>query len=740
MKPEILQEINALLAEANKIRINNLRKSIVLAEEAHQLSCACHHQPLIAKSLSQLAFFFMIAGEHEKSISLASESSQIAEQLNDEIGIADAKYTIASVYYKSDNLHLGLKYLLDCIAIYKRHNEYLSQAKAYKSLGTIYEYFGDAENAATVYQLAIEAAEICGDENMKMNVFNPLSGIYLNQGNFEKATELILDAIKFKLRIGDIRGLGFSYYGKAKICIKAKNYELAEDYFSKCILIHLEMGEKLGLGYAYNKLGLMYLEQNRFEEAIAIAEKCLALFETFKSRMIKTGAIRLLYKAYEQQNKTDQALHYLKMCLADQEENTQFQMNQIVNNYKMIQTIEAKALADKLHIEKAEYIAKAKQDFLSNMSHEIRTPLNAVISIAHLLDEKVDAKTEEAELLGALKYSSNNLLSLVNNILDFSKLEEGKTELEKTTVRLHSLLHNIKNTYASLAENKGLHLVLNIDDKIDIAYALDATKLAQILGNLIGNAIKFTDKGSVTLSVDVITKEAKASHLQFKVMDTGAGIPADFVNKLFDKFSQPKLGEAKQVGGSGLGLAIVKELVALHGSTINVSTTLGKGSVFTFDLLLEPKEWIAVADQQKEQRFTDLQLLIAEDNHINMLVATKILNKWGIRPDTAENGKEALEKAKQKKYDIILMDLHMPVLNGFEATVMIRNGQHVNNETPIYAFTADITADINKEYEAFFTGFLHKPIEIDKLYEVIYEIQNRSLKAILINETMRLAS
>jgi signal transduction histidine kinase/CheY-like chemotaxis protein len=440
---------------------------------------------------------------------------------------------------------------------------------------------------------------------------------------------------------------------------------------------------------------------------------------------------------YDQQNKTDQALHYLKIYLADREENTHFQMNQIVHNYKMIQTIEAKALADKLQIEKAEYLAKAKHDFLSNMSHEIRTPLNAVISIAHLLDEKVNAKTEEIELLSALKYSSNNLLSLVNNILDFSKLEEGKMELEKTTVNLRTLLNNIRNTYASLAENKGIHLALSIDERIGVSYAVDATKLAQILGNLIGNAIKFTDKGTVTLSVVEMAKDATGNQLQFKVIDTGTGIPNDFLDKLFDKFTQPKQGETQKHGGSGLGLAIVKELVALHGSSIHVSTKMGKGTIFTFDLVLEPKECPVVATHKSDEKLNDLQVLIAEDNKINMLVATKILNKWGIQPDTAENGKEALEKTKQKKYDAILMDLHMPVLNGFEATVMIRKSHNENNETPIYAFTADITADINKEYDAYFSGFLHKPIEIDKLYDVLSAILIATRQRLFLNENLR---
>jgi CheY-like chemotaxis protein/nitrogen-specific signal transduction histidine kinase len=388
----------------------------------------------------------------------------------------------------------------------------------------------------------------------------------------------------------------------------------------------------------------------------------------------------------------------------------------------MIQHIEAKAIEDKMQIEKAEYLAKAKHDFLSNMSHEIRTPLNAVISIANLLDEKADAGTEDAELLGSLKHASNNLLSLVNNILDFSKLEEGKAALEKTVVNFRALLTNIKNTYVSLAKEKGLKLALVVDEKIAIAYELDATKLAQILGNLLGNAIKFTQTGTVTLSVEKMFDDEDSNKLRFKVIDTGTGIPADFLGKLFDKFTQPKLGNANKTGGSGLGLAIVKELVALHGSNIFVTTKIGKGSVFTFDLMLKPKAFVAAPAKKTMDKLTNLKLLLAEDNKINTLVATKILNKWGIQPDTAANGQEALEKAKQKKYDVILMDLHMPVLSGHDATIKIREEQNMNTDTPVYALTADITADLNKDYKSCFTGFLHKPIETDTLYNLLNEI------------------
>jgi tetratricopeptide (TPR) repeat protein len=192
---DLVNKVDAILLDADNTRVYNLQKSILLAKKALKISKAFDITELIAKSLSQLAFYYMISGVNKKAISIATKAGELFEKLGNEKAVADAKYTIASVHYKSDNLHLGLKYLLDCIVIYRKYNDYLGQAKTYKSLGTIYEYLLDKENAKEVYELAIKAAKICGNDNMRTNIYNPLSGIYLNQNNFKKATDLIDKAI-----------------------------------------------------------------------------------------------------------------------------------------------------------------------------------------------------------------------------------------------------------------------------------------------------------------------------------------------------------------------------------------------------------------------------------------------------------------------------------------------------------------------------------------------------------------
>jgi signal transduction histidine kinase/Tfp pilus assembly protein PilF len=724
---ETEKKIKTLLEEADSVRVHNPREGVILAEEALNLSKQINSDTQIAKCLSKLSFHLMINGEYQQAFPIANDALLLWEKIKDEQGLAEAKFTLASIYYKTDNLQLGLKYLVESIFIFKKYNSYLYLSKACKALGTIYEYFGDNENAIRSYDLAIDAAREIGNSNMKTNAYNPLSGLYLNQNNIEKAKYLIDKAINQKQQTGDIRGLAFSYYGRGKIYIKTNEYELAEKDIQQSIDIHLEMGEILGLGFSYQKMGVLFEAKNQSEKAKEMFLKAFHLSEKHNIRMVRSKACLSLYQILKRQNSANEAMYFLEQYHEDIGVQVQDHTHQIVNSYNMIHIMQAKALEDKVQLERLEMIeknnraesaVKVRQDFLSNMSHEIRTPLNAVITIPKLLQER--AHPEDQQLLDALKFSANNLMLLINDVLDFSKLEAGKMELEYRPSELKILLNNIVNTYDSLAKEKGLKLNLVLDDCIDDVYELDEIKLTQILSNLIGNAIKFTDKGSVNLSVKKVAHTEKAAQLLFKVVDTGIGIPDDFLTEIFDSFSQPKLFLSKKHAGTGLGLAIVKKLIELYKSKINIDTKIGEGTTFSFMLCLAPCEKLILLDTKiSDNLLKDLKVLIAEDNKINMLVASKLLSKWGVVADWAKDGVEAVEKANAKKYDIILMDIHMPEKNGYDATKEIRLIECINSTTMIYALTADITANMEEEYGAIFKGFLRKPIEVEQLYEAL---------------------
>ncbi|MDB5002771.1 MAG: luxQ 2 [Mucilaginibacter sp.] len=723
----VKQRVTSLLDEAYTCRTNNLKRSTELAHQALVLSKDLDDTALIAKSLSHSALFAMILGEYERALSMSADAIKLFEELNDDKGIADAKYNIAGVYYKTNNYHLGLVNLVDCINTYRKYNDFHNLARSHKSLGTVYEYFGDEKNAIQTYEDSIEAAKKAGDLNLESNAYNPLSGVYLKKQQIAKAAELIEMSIDMKNQTGDVRGLAFAYYGRGKVYTAQKRFGLAEDDFKASIKIHLDMGETLGLGMAYHKLASLYVEMGRLDQAKEILEKGLNFSTKYQLSMVKFKCYHLFYEILKLENDPVNALTFLELYLKERESVINAQTLKVIENYDLINKMEAIKKEAQLQLEKAEIIEKknhaeqaaiVKQEFLSTMSHEIRTPLNAVITIAALLTDRVDK--EEQELISALRFASNGLLLLINDILDFTKLDAGKSILEMHPANFKQLLDNIKKTYESLAREKGLKLNLIVDDGIADSYQMDETKIAQILGNLVTNAIKFTYFGEVDIIVEKLGSIECDDELRFKVRDTGIGIAENYLDDIFESFSQPKSITTRKQGGSGLGLAIVKKLVSLYGSNVIVKSKEGIGSSFHFDLKLKRAE----RPNKVFSKFTDsLQgktVLLAEDNVINAMVISKLLANWKITVEPAKNGLEAVEKSKQKIFNFILMDIHMPEMDGFQATkIILSSTDNPNNKTPIFALTADVTAEYQNEYHSYFNGFLRKPIELDKLYDAL---------------------
>lgn len=386
--------------------------------------------------------------------------------------------------------------------------------------------------------------------------------------------------------------------------------------------------------------------------------------------------------------------------------------------YAYFQTViktEAHLIQTNREIQKANQV---KQEFLATMSHELRTPLNAVVTISALLEENPEHKDRHV-FMKLLKHSSHNLLLIVNDILDFSKLEANKMKLELNSLNIHEVLKKIMETYSNLAVEKGLNLRLEMDPEIAKVYKLDEVKLGQILGNLISNAIKFTSYGDVIVRVEKYKNEGLYDELSFSVTDTGTGISADDLKDIFESFTQIKSVLTRNTGGTGLGLAIVKRLLHLHGSDISVESQLNKGSKFYFSLRLKGTNKIHRPENQKFRITNNKKVLLVEDNAVNAMVAQKLLQTWGLSIETVVNGQLAVDTCHEKIYDIILMDLHMPVMDGFTAAKTIRESGNQNKFVPIYALTADVMGEHHTDYGKYFDGFITKPIQQDKLQNAL---------------------
>ncbi len=382
----------------------------------------------------------------------------------------------------------------------------------------------------------------------------------------------------------------------------------------------------------------------------------------------------------------------------------------------------------------AEAAVKAKQQFLSNMSHEIRTPMNAIIGFTNVvLKTKLD--NPQKQYINAIKVSGESLVVLLNDILDLAMVDAGKMTFEQTPFYLFSSVSDMIHLFEAQIQEKNIELVKQYDTAIPKVVVGDPVRLRQIIVNLIGNAVKFTTAGKITVSINLLQEDKESVTIEFAITDTGIGIPKNNHENIFDAFQQIALETNRLYGGSGLGLAIVKQLVVLQGGTVNVKSKVNKGSTFSFILSFKKAKTLTTievnsAEQQMQKGSRgmgaekNVKVLVAEDVALNQLLIKIILAEFGFETTVADNGKIAIDCLEKDTYDIILMDLHMPVMDGFEATGYIRNTMKL--QTPIIALTADVTTvDVDKCRAAGMNDYISKPIDEKLLYSKIIQCLNK---------------
>ncbi|MGL2964272.1 CHASE3 domain-containing protein [Flavobacterium sp. RSB2_4_14] len=366
---------------------------------------------------------------------------------------------------------------------------------------------------------------------------------------------------------------------------------------------------------------------------------------------------------------------------------------------------------------KAEEAVKSKQQFLSNMSHEIRTPMNAIIGFTKVV-LKTDLTAKQKEYLTAIKLSGDALIVLINDILDLAKVDAGKMTFEKTPFKLKQSINAMLHLFETKIQEKNLKLITHYDSNIPEVLVGDPVRLHQIILNLVSNAVKFTQKGNITASVQLTSETAEEVAITFQIADTGIGIKESKTDKIFENFQQATSGTSRIFGGTGLGLAIVKQLVEAQNGKIEVESVLGKGSKFSFTLHFNKTNQPAALETEiieLDTKIKDTKILVVEDMELNQLLMRTLLDDFGFECEIAANGKIAIEKLKKNSYDIILMDLQMPEMNGFEATEYIR--QTMKLDIPIIALTADVTTvDVAKCKEVGMNDYVSKPVDEKYLY------------------------
>jgi PAS domain S-box-containing protein len=406
------------------------------------------------------------------------------------------------------------------------------------------------------------------------------------------------------------------------------------------------------------------------------------------------------------------------ICTARDITEQQLAKEQLKRNFEELQMTQGQL---KIAKELAEASSKAKSEFLSKMSHEIRTPMNAIIGMAHLLLQN-NPQHEQKDDLQDLLLSSESLLTLINDILDFSHIEAGQVIFQKREFNIYDL---VKNVVKSLRQD---HVEMNlvIDERIPQVIKGDQKRLLQILTNLIHNAVKFTQKGDVTVDVKLDSYDAYKTYIHFSIEDTGIGIPEDKTNLIFESFSQVDNSLTRQYQGKGLGLSIVKHLLELQDSAIYLESVVGKGSTFSFTLGFDnvvKKDGTPITSKKQApvtiKKLDGMKVLLVEDNRMNIIVTKKLLTVWKVKVEVAVNGQIGVNKAAENDYDLILMDLQMPVMDGFEATRNIRlNPKH--HSTPIIALTAEVMEESQQRAEeAGMNDFVTKPFNPNVLYQAM---------------------
>ncbi len=387
----------------------------------------------------------------------------------------------------------------------------------------------------------------------------------------------------------------------------------------------------------------------------------------------------------------------------------------IVFFYFILRLLDAKQQQTKI-------AATAKARFMSNMSHELRTPLNAIIGTTHLLAQDHE-DLQESEHFRVLTNSSEHMLQLVNAVLDFSKLDEGKLEFVREPFDLAHTLQQVADSFTTATHQKKIKLLLDIDPIPDGKKVIgDEMRLKQIILNLLSNAVKFTETGSVTLQAKIEDSMEMEADIYFAVIDTGIGIPAEKLHLIFESFTQVDAETTRKYGGSGLGLSICRELVRNMGGELKVTSEPEKGSTFFFTLHLTFQSQVVIVPKERLRglkELTGVNILLVEDNAVNLNIARRFLHSWGATIQPAENGKVAWELFLSRPFDLLLIDLEMPLMDG---KALLKQVRSVNKDIPAIAFTAAVYENMYQDLQDHgFNGFLHKPFRPDEMHRKILQ-------------------
>lgn len=772
-------------------RSGNPDEALRIAQQAYNFSDVHNLQDLKAQSLSYIGLSHRSLGNYQDALTNFNKALELNKNLRRSLAEGWAQYHIANIYIEQGRFNKALEHIKLALPILENHNNLNAMASAYTLLARIYTNSSNYESAMMYNLKTLNLYRELHDKRGIASQYNNIGVIHKKTENYDSALHYFRESSILWNETNDLWGLGYAYGNIGVAYRTLGQYDLALENDLKALNIRTQIGNKRGMAGSSINVGDTYYRMKQYQKAISYCNRGLNLAKEAEIVRLQSRAHEVLYDIYNELGQFKTALEHFKhqdaiedsiytkdivLDLQKLEYQKQFAQDSILNEKNKLEAelalqseinkqaankrlfmgigslllilsiglysrlaytrktkklLESKNKSIEIEKQKAQTSEKAKHQFLANMSHEIRTPMNAIKGMTDILLRRAP-KQDQLDYLSAIKESSNSLLVIINDILDLSKIEAGKIDIERIPFNLLKVIDNVNNIIRFKAEEKGLQLQFEIENNFPRSLIGDPTRLHQILINLLGNAIKFTDKGviSLTLNYDQAA-DSRFVLAQFCVSDTGVGIGQDRIDKIFESFEQAYSDTTRKFGGTGLGLSISKKLVELQNGEIWVESNKNKGSQFYFSIpyeisqesITEVKEAANVA--KNDEHLEGLKILLVEDNEFNAIVASEELQDAlkNINIDIVENGLIAIEKAKLTQYDIILMDVQMPVMNGYEATRTIRSLKSPSSKIPIIAMTANVLKEeVNRCYEAGMNDFIGKPFDVDELVNKISQL------------------
>jgi signal transduction histidine kinase/CheY-like chemotaxis protein len=699
-------------------------------------------------SLINLSNKYFDAYRVQESLETVNTAIKLADKINDYYQLAHAYNIVGLNYERIKNYKEAERGYSKAIYFSNKANNDTLLCWVHNNMANVYdEGFGQLDKAIESYQQALTYARKIKDTFEILTPYINIGWTYLDNGQFEKALPYLDQANIFIEKAGDIEAQAQINYLYGRYYDHSGNSNKASQYFADAIvygkaaeahedlsdiyLAYSQLESKKGNNlHAYQLLAkhIAVKEKVINQEKIAQAALAQAKYEVDEYKRDLEIAVRQA-EIQEQLNEKGKTSFRIASITAILLLVLLFFTYRMMKSKKRLSQILEKKNTELIKAKKeAEALAKVKSEFISTVSHELRTPLYGVVGLTSILLENPNFSKKEHSIIKSLKFSGDYLLNLVNDVLQLSKIESKKVTLNKTSFKLRNLLENLKQSFEFQAEQNNNQIALEIDPKIPDNLSSDPVRLSQILINLVGNALKFTENDTVLMRVQHMGKTEKSTTLKVEVIDHGIGIPEERQKEIFDSFTQVDRDQGNTIG-TGLGLTVVKKLVNLFGGDIKLLSEVDKGSTFSFTIDMEIDHSNALSIEtliEDNQKGTKKHVLIVEDNKINQMVTERILENGNFASDIAEDGQAGVQfiKDNKTKYDLVLMDMNMPKMNGLDATRAIRK---FNSNIPIILLTASELDEIKENiYEAGINDYIIKPYDKYEFFQVLMRNINPS--------------